>query len=177
MKILLPVDGTPTSLAAVHHALYLVREGLRAEFVLANVQDTPTLYEIVTAHDPEVIEQVRHGAGADLLAAASALLEGAGVDYVTEVATGETANMLIEIAERHGAEAVIIGAERHGGLRSVLIGSVSQSLLHDCPVPVTVVHHDETEAADVAQETAGDEVAEGEAAGDAVAGGARATPA
>ena len=156
MKILLPVDGTPTSLAAVHHALRLVQDGLRADFVLANVQETPTLYEIVTAHDPEVIEQVRRGAADDLLAGAAALLDAQGASYVTEVATGEPANVLIEIVERHGADAVIIGADRHGGLRSVLIGSVSQSLLHDCPVPVTVVHHDEPEAA-AEDEQAGDE--------------------
>lgn len=147
MKILLPVDGTPTSLDAVRHALRLRAEGLSASFVLANVQDTPTLYEIVTAHDPEVIEEVRRGAGADLLAGAAALLDAAGADYDTEVASGEPATVLVEIAERHGCDAVVIGAERHGGLRSVLIGSVSQSLLHDSPVPVTVVHRVEAEEA------------------------------
>lgn len=168
MKILLPVDGTPTSLEAVNHALRLVREGLRASFVLANVQDTPTLYEIVTAHDPEVIEQVRQGAGSDLLAGAAALLDAAGVPYVTEVATGDPAAVLIELVERHGCDAVVIGAERHGGLRSVLIGSVSQALLHDCPVPVTVVHRAEPEeAADQgADEEADDGAAEGAGDGD-----------
>jgi nucleotide-binding universal stress UspA family protein len=145
MKILLPVDGTPTALEAVHHALHLVRAGLRADFVLANVQDTPTLYEIVTAHDPDVIEQVRHDAAADLLAGAAQLLDAAGVPYVTEVATGDPANTLVDIVEKHGCDAVVIGAERHGGLRSVLIGSVSQALLHDCPVPVTVVHRRDAE--------------------------------
>lgn len=143
MKILLPVDGTPTALEAVHHALSLVRAGLKASFVLANVQDTPTLYEIVTAHDPDVIDEVRRGAAADLVAPAAALLDGAGVDYEVEVATGEPAPMLIEIAERLACDAIVIGAERRSGLASVLIGSVSQSLIHDSPVPVTVVHRRE----------------------------------
>ena len=34
MKILLPVDGSAAALAAVRHALALVQEGLRADFVL-----------------------------------------------------------------------------------------------------------------------------------------------
>jgi nucleotide-binding universal stress UspA family protein len=157
MKILLPVDGTPTALEAVHHALHLVRAGLRADFVLANVQDSPTLYEIVTAQDAEVIEQVREGAGADLLAEAVKLLDAAGVPYVTEVASGDPAHTLIDIAENHGCDAVIIGAERHGGLRGVLIGSVSQALLNDCPVPVTVVHRREPEEA--AEEGGGEDMA------------------
>lgn len=161
MKILLPVDGSPTALEAVHHALHLVRAGLRADFVLANVQDTPTLYEIVTAHDPDVIEQVRHDAGADLLAGAARLLDAAGVPYVTEVATGDAANTLIEIVEKHGCDAVVIGAERHGGLRSVLIGSVSQSLLDDCPVPVTVVHRRELEEQETVPGDGAEPTAEG----------------
>jgi hypothetical protein len=42
-------------------------EGLRCEFVLVNVQEPASLYEVVTAHDVAVIEQVRGAAGADLL--------------------------------------------------------------------------------------------------------------
>jgi len=38
MKILVPVDGSPLSLEAVRHAIALVKQGLRAELVLANVQ-------------------------------------------------------------------------------------------------------------------------------------------
>jgi nucleotide-binding universal stress UspA family protein len=45
VKILLPIDGSPLSLDAVHHAMRLVREGLRATFVLANVQEPSSLYE------------------------------------------------------------------------------------------------------------------------------------
>ena len=51
MKILLPIDGSPTALAAVRHALRLVQNGLAAEFVLVNVQEPPSLYEIVVSHD------------------------------------------------------------------------------------------------------------------------------
>ena len=54
MKILVPVDGSPLSLEAVRHAISLVKQGLRAELVLANVQSPASLYEIVVAHDPDV---------------------------------------------------------------------------------------------------------------------------
>ncbi len=148
-KILLPVDGSPTALHAVHHALRLVRAGLRASFVLANVQATPTLYEIVTAHDAELIDEVRRGAAEDLLAPAAALLDAAGVDYEVEVTAGDAASELVGIAERLGCDAIVIGAERHGGLAGMLVGSVSASLIHDSPVPVTVVHGaDDTDAAE-----------------------------
>ena len=58
MKILLPIDGSDEALAAVRHAIRLVDEGLQASFVLANVQAPANLYEIVSAPDIGVLEEV-----------------------------------------------------------------------------------------------------------------------
>lgn len=51
LKILIAVDGSELSLDGVHHALTLVRQGLQATMVLANVQEPATLYELVTTRD------------------------------------------------------------------------------------------------------------------------------
>lgn len=140
MKILLPVDGSAHALQAVHHALRLVHEGLRAEFVLINVQAPANLYEMAVAHDADVIDQVRRAAGADLLAPAEALLEAAGVRFESEVVGGDPARVLVEAIEREGCDAVVIGRHGSGGRFAALFGSVSGSLLQHSPVPVTVVH-------------------------------------
>ena len=138
MKILLPVDGSPLALEAVRHALQLVRQGLRATFVLANVQEPASLYEMVVAHDVDVIESVRGAAGADLLAPAEALLDAAGVDYESEVAGGAPETLLVELLENYGCGAVVMGA-RGMGTGGGTLGSVALALLHHSPVPVTVV--------------------------------------
>lgn len=138
MKILLPIDGSPPALQAVQHALQLVREGLHASFVLANVQEPASLYEMVVAHDAAVIERVKGAAGADLLAPAEALLDAAGVDYESEVAGGDPANLLVELLENYGCEAVVMGARGMGETNAAL-GSIALALLHHSPVPVTVV--------------------------------------
>jgi len=137
LKILLPVDGSQSSLDAVRHALRLVADGLSATFVLANVQEPANLYELVTAHDPEVLQQVSAGAGAHLLEAAEALLTEAGVPWEREIASGEPAHVLAEMIERHGIDAVVMGARGRGAVA----GSVSHWLLMHGPVPVTVVRH------------------------------------
>ena len=95
LKILLPTDGSEQSLQAVHHALRLVGAGLKARFVVANVQETATLYEMVVAHDPAVLEKVNEEAGLDLMRPAMALMEAAGLAVVQEVATGDPAQMLV----------------------------------------------------------------------------------
>lgn len=138
MKILLPIDGSPLALQAVQHALQLVQEGLRASFVLVNVQEPASLYEMVVAHDAAVIERVRGAAGADLLAPAEALLDAAGLDYESEVAGGDPQNLLVELLENYGCQAVVMGAQGMGGT-SAALGSVALALLHHSPVPVTVV--------------------------------------
>jgi len=139
MKILIPVDGSEAALQAVRHALALVAEGLKASFVLANVQAPANLYEVMTAHDPDVIREVRGAAGADLLVPAEALLDQAGVDYESEVAGGDAAHLIVEMAERYGCDAIVMGARGMGDLRAALLGSVSHAVLNASPVPVTVV--------------------------------------
>ena len=138
MKILLPVDGSPAAFEAVQHALRLVQGGLQASFVLVNVQEPASLYELVVAHDAEVIERVRGAAGAELLAPAEALLEAAGLQYESEVAGGDPANLLLELLENYGCTAVVMGACGIGESDSAL-GSVATALLHNSSVPVTVV--------------------------------------
>ena len=141
LKILLPVDGSEASLDAVRHALRLVGEGLSASFVLANVQEPASLYELIRAHDPEVLQQVSDGAGAHLLEAAELLLQQAGVSWEREIASGDPAHVLAEIIESHGIDAVVMGARGFGAARSAIAGSVSHWLLVHAPVPVTVVRH------------------------------------
>ncbi len=139
MKILLPLDGSEPALEAVHHALHLVREGLNAQFVLANVQEPTYLYEMVLAPDAEVLERVSGAAGAHSLEAGEALLKAAGIDYEREIASGDPAHTLVDIVERYGCDAVIMGARGMGRLRRAMLGSVSHEMLHAAPVPVTIV--------------------------------------
>ena len=141
LKILIPVDGSELALDAVRYALRLLEQGLQAEFVLANVQEPASLYEMLTARDPEILEGVSAGAGAHLLESAQALCDAAGAVYECEIASGDPAHTLIDIVERYGCDAVIVGARGKGGLTGSSLGSVSQVLAHDCPVPVTVVKH------------------------------------
>ena len=139
MKILIPVDGSELALNAVRHALHLQRNGLQASFVLGTVQEPTFMYEMILAPDAEVLERVTGAVGSRALEGAQALFKQAGVPFESEIGSGEPAPTLIELAERHGCEAIIMGARGLGALRSALIGSVSQAVLHTAKVPVTIV--------------------------------------
>lgn len=136
LKILIPTDGSVAALLAAQHALLLVSKGLHARFVVANVQDPASIYEMVVAHDPEVLERVRQAAGADLMSQVVATLRNGGQEVETEVATGDPARLLVEILESHGCHAVIMAAS---GVGAAAIGTVASDLLELSPVPVTLV--------------------------------------
>jgi nucleotide-binding universal stress UspA family protein len=152
MKILLPLDGSESSLAAVRHAIGLVQDGLRASFVLANVQEPTYLYEMVLAPDAEVLENASRAAGSHAIEPGEALLNAAGIESEREIASGDPAHTLVEIAERHGCDAIVMGARGVGPLRSALLGSVSHEVLHAARVPVTIVKPpEEPEALDAGE--------------------------
>lgn len=139
MKILVPVDGSPLALEAVRHAISLVRQGLRADLLLANVQPPPSLYEIVVAHDPDVIKDVSNGAGAHLLEPACELCRAAGVPFDCEIVSGDPVRALCDLADERNCAHIVVGAHGKGALASALLGSVSHALVHAAPVPVTIV--------------------------------------
>ena len=147
LKILVAVDGSDLSLDAVRHALDLRAQGLHASLVLANVQEPPSLYEMITVRDAERIAGLGESAGQHLLEAARNLCDASGADYEFEVASGDPAHTLVDIAERYGCSSIVAGARGKGGTTGSWLGSVSHELMHVSPVPVTVVKHPEGDAA------------------------------
>ena len=139
MKILLPVDGSAVSLEAVRFVIRLAQSGLQTSVVLANVQEPATLYELVVAHDPQVIAEISATAGAHTLLPAEALLKEANIDYQCEVASGDPAHTLVDILERFECDLVVMGASGMSSLRSALLGSVSNEVLHAAGVPVMII--------------------------------------
>ena len=140
MKILLPVDGTELSLHETRFALRLVREGLRASFVLANVQEPASFYELITTQDPALIESAAQEAGEDLMAPSAQLLTQAGVAFETAVITGDPAHAMLDLIELRGCDLVVMGSRALGPIRRLLEGgSTSRRLIDDAPVPVLLV--------------------------------------
>lgn len=139
MKILLPVDGSEVSLEAVRQAIRMTRQGLKAHFVLANVQEPAHLYEMMMNPDRALIERASAEAGEHALRGGAALLKHAGLAYETEVATGDPAHTIVDLVERFGCDLIILGARDKGSLRSALLGSVTHEVLHAAQVPVMVI--------------------------------------
>ena len=152
MKILLPVDGTELSLHETRFALQLLREGLKGSFVLVNVQEPASFYEMVTADSPELIEGAALEAGEDMMAPSARLLADAGVTYETAVVQGDPAQAMVELIEERHCDMVVMGSRALGLVRTALEGSTSSKLVQDSPVPVLLVKPPEVEDYDIEEQ-------------------------
>ncbi|MES2632918.1 MAG: universal stress protein [Pseudomonadota bacterium] len=156
-KILIAVDGSETSLDAVRHAIALRDQGLRASLVLVNVQEPPTFYEMLTVRDPDRLAGLGAGAGEHLLQEARNLCDSSGIDYEFEVASGDPAHTLADVAERYGCTSIVVGASGKGGTADGWLGSVSHELIHVSNLPVTVIKHIEVDLQERQEEQQGDQ--------------------
>jgi len=139
MKLLVAVDGSEHSLEAARYAVRLREAGLKAEIVLATVQEPTFLYEMVLPPTSDVLERVSGAVGHRALEGAEALLREAGGPFEIEIGSGEIAPTLLSIAQARDCDGIVLGARSLGAVRSALLGSVSQVILHAATMPVTVV--------------------------------------
>ena len=63
--------------------------------------------------------------------------------YECEVAKGDPAHTIIDVSERFGCDMIVMGARGTSSLRSAMLGSVSNEVLHASAVPVVIVKHQE----------------------------------
>lgn len=54
---------------------------------------------------------------------------------------GEPAREIIAYAEEVGAEFIVVGSRGRGGIKSLILGSTSHSVIHGAPCDVIVVRH------------------------------------
>jgi nucleotide-binding universal stress UspA family protein len=74
----------------------------------------------------------------DLLARAAATLgPDLGIHVETAAVQGYPATVLVEQAK--DATLLVIGARGHGALATLVLGSVSQAVAHNCRVPLAIV--------------------------------------
>ena len=135
-KILLGLDGSPESARALDLATKIAADDAAhieivhvREYMLAGRAGMQT----TRANEEDLEAIVRKQA--DELAAG-------GTDVTLTVVTSTTggpAHVLADQAEQSGADVIIVGTRGHTGLAGLLLGSVTQRLLHISPCPVMAV--------------------------------------
>ena len=136
---LLPVDGSLPALRAVD---YVVREAARdtvaPAIILVNVQ-APLASDVTRFVDSVVVQDYHREAGEAALASARARIEAAGLACSAHILIGETAPSIVDFARKHHCSLIIMGARGLGSVFGVLLGSVTNRVVHLADLPVLVV--------------------------------------
>ena len=136
-RILVPVDGSTQSLAAVRAAM---REGPSAveRIDLVNVQ--PLFHRHISRWlSKSQRDGWRAERSAAALAPARALLESSGFKWSAQAVAGPLAPAISHTAQTLRSDEIVIGAARRGPFGRAFSNSVSAQLLETSGVPVRVI--------------------------------------
>ena len=135
--ILLATDGSEDSEAAVDHATNLAAASGGTVHAVS-VVETRTAYDNAIVDPEEVRENLRTDAR-EALEAVERAAEAAGVDCETTLEEGPPPERLLEQVDRVDADVVVLGATGRSGFKRLVLGSTTEQLLAESPVPVVVV--------------------------------------
>jgi nucleotide-binding universal stress UspA family protein len=142
-RILVPVDGSPTSRRGLAEAIALA--GMTgARLRLINVVDMMVFAmeaDTFAGSASDMIPLMREG-GQKILAIAQAQVEAAGVGVDTVLRdgfTGRVCDLVVDEAKAWSAELIVIGTHGRHGAGRLLLGSDAEQILRLAPVPVLLV--------------------------------------
>ena len=137
--ILIPVDGSACSERAIEEAVRLAQESGPADIHVLNVQPRIFVGETLVFLDPAKLDTYYYEQGSKGLSSAEKLLKKAGIAFTSHRAVGPVAETIVTKAKELGADGILMGTHGHGRVAGMLLGSVSNKVLHLSPVPVTLV--------------------------------------
>ena len=143
-RILVPVDGSATSLLGLKHAIGLATDE-HAQLRLLNVVDEsiliPAVYAYPSGDTADLIDSLRVS-GRKALAAAAARAAKRGVDAERaqlESHLQPVSDAILAEARKWQADLIVMGTHGRRGLNRLMLGSDAERLLRESPVPVLLV--------------------------------------
>ena len=144
MKILLAVDGSPDSEAAIVDAARGSWPDGTAIEILSVIPARARLtvdpaFVMAAVYVDLIDEQRRHPTM--LVSAARDHIEGEawGVQVTTKIIEGNPRDVILDEAQEWGADLVIVGAGGYGIARHMILGSVAGAVVANAPCSVQVV--------------------------------------
>jgi nucleotide-binding universal stress UspA family protein len=139
-KLLVAFDGSDNALHAVRYAIRLAQQNGPVSIHIVTVNEEPVVYgeiEVYVSREKMVELQRQHSDA--IMTAAEKLLKEAGVPYTREVLVGHIAETIVQHAGKLGCDAIVMGTRGMTTIANLVMGSVTNKVVHLAKVPVTLV--------------------------------------
>jgi len=143
-RILVPVDGSATSMQGLKEAIRLAAEQ-RAQLQVLNVIDEMSVLQSVDMYgvsDAGALFEGLRDAGRKTLAQAEALTRRHRVKAdlkMVESRTVRVCDVIVDAAKKWRADLIVMGTHGRRGVTRMLLGSDAEGVLREAPVPVLLV--------------------------------------
>jgi nucleotide-binding universal stress UspA family protein len=135
-SILVPVDGSPPSLAALEHALVLAEDDLATRIDVLHVEAPRDVGGgMLRALSPDAREQIDQALVRAMESARARLGDRAQLVRVS----GEPLRMILDTARTNGYDLIVIGTHGRMGRIASLLGSVAEGVVRNAGCPVLTV--------------------------------------
>ena len=140
MKILLPIDGSKSSLNAVKYVAKLASNSRSTiKVTLVSVHDDSGLAHVKQFVSKSVVDDYLREISEKELKPAQKVLDGARVKHSMAIKRGHIAEEIIALANKDKVDMIVMGAKGRSGFLDALIGSVAQRVSSLAKQPVLLV--------------------------------------
>ena len=151
-KILVPLDGSEHSLRALEIAVQIAKK-FEAKITLIHVYSvgirpvvmpepttlTPIGVPVMAPTDVSKVAEATRKAGAAILADGEEKVKAEGIEVETLLKEGHSVQEIVKTAKEGSFDLIVIGARGISKIREIILGSVSDGVVHNAPCPVLVV--------------------------------------
>jgi nucleotide-binding universal stress UspA family protein len=135
-KIVVAYDGSDHSKAALEQAVALA---VAFDSIVWVVHVYPRAFDLLSYSELERLVAQREAKGQDVLREARQHYSTQSLDVREELLEGPEAEAILSVADTRDADLIIMGTRGFSALQGLLLGSVSQKVLHHARCPVMVV--------------------------------------
>lgn len=143
-RILVCSDGSEQAIEAAKNAVELARR-FDAQLILLNVYD-PSVVPAATMGVPSGALQIAINAGRyaeetqkAIEEETSQVFQEAGITYTMRRERGHPVDRIVSVAQEEKVDLIVLGSRGLGGFDRLLLGSVSEGVLHHAHCPVLIV--------------------------------------
>jgi nucleotide-binding universal stress UspA family protein len=133
------VDGSENSFRALEQAIFLATKIQEAKITaLYVIEDPPSLY----SYSPKIMEKVRadyESAYTKILERSKEMANTSGINIHTVLVEGDPASKIIGYSEMEKIDIIIIGSRGMGKFKELILGSISNKVLHHAKCSVMLV--------------------------------------